>query len=86
MAMGLPCVSTDVGDAAMLLASTGVVVPSGDSVALAQGLGQLLALSQDGWRILGVRAKARVEAEFSMTQACERFEEIYRKVSNKGGL
>jgi glycosyltransferase involved in cell wall biosynthesis len=84
MAMGLPCITTDVGDAAMLLADTGVVVPKENSAALAQGVERLLALDQDARHALGMQAKARVEAEFSMTRARERFEEIYRQVLNKG--
>jgi len=84
MAMGLPCVTTDVGDAAMLLADTGVVVPKEDSAALAQGVERLLALDQDALHALGMRAKARVEAKFSMARARERFEAIYRQVLNKG--
>ncbi len=84
MAMGLPCVTTDVGDAAMLLADTGVVVPKDDSAALAQGMERLLALDQDARNALGMRAKVRVEAEFSMARARERFEVIYRKVLSKG--
>lgn len=86
MAMGLPCVTTDVGDAAMLLADTGMVVPSADSAALAQGVRQLLALDQVARLALGMRAKARVEAEFSMARARERFEKIYRQVLNKGAF
>lgn len=86
MAMGLPCVTTDVGDAAMLLADTGVVVPKEDSAALAQGVERLLALDQDARHALGMRAKARVEAEFSMARARERFEEIYWQVLNKGAF
>ncbi len=84
MAMGLPCITTDVGDAAMLLADTGVVVPKENSTALAQGVKRLLALDQDARHVLGMRAKARVEAEFSMARVRERFEEIYRRVLNKG--
>lgn len=83
MAMGLPCVTTDVGDAAMLLDDTGVVVPKEDSPATAQGVAKLLALGPDGRHALGSRAKARVEAEFSMARARERFEEIYQQVLNK---
>ena len=84
MAMGLPCMTTDVGDAAILLADTGVVVPQGDSAALARGVEWLLALDQDARYALGMRAKALVEAKFSMARARERFEEIYRKVLDKG--
>lgn len=86
MAMGLPCITTDVGDAAMLLADTGVVVPKENSAALAQGVERLLALGQDARHALGMRAKARVEAEFSMVRARNRFEEIYRQVLDKGAF
>ncbi|PSJ17972.1 glycosyltransferase family 4 protein [Nitrosomonas supralitoralis] len=86
MAMGLPCITTDVGDAAMLLADTGVVVPKGDSAALAQGVARLLALEQDARNALGLRAKAQVEEEYSMDHARKRFEEIYRQVLNKGAF
>ena len=86
MAMGLPCITTDVGDAAMLLADTGVVVQKEDSAALAHGVESLLALDQGARHTLGMRAKARVEAEFSMVHARERFEKIYRQVLNKGAF
>jgi glycosyltransferase involved in cell wall biosynthesis len=81
MAMGLPCVVTDVGDAAMLVADTGVVVPKEDSAALAFGLGQLLAMTPDARQQLGQKAKARIYAEFSMDRARERFESIYQQIT-----
>lgn len=83
MAMGLPCVVTDVGDAAMLVADTGMVVPKEDSAALAAGLGQLLAMSQDARQQLGQKARARIHAEFSMDRARERFESIYQRITRK---
>lgn len=83
MSIGLPCVSTNVGDAAMLLANTGVVVPHGDSAALAQGVVQLLVLDCHARCTLGMRAKTRVEAEFSMVRARERYEKIYQQVLEK---
>lgn len=84
MAMELPCVTTDVGDAAMLLTDTGVVVAKENSAALTQGVERLLALDQDARHALGVRAKARIAAKFSMARARERFEEVYRQVIDKG--
>lgn len=84
MAMGLPCVTTDVGDAALLLADTGVVVPKEGFVAMAQGVQKLLVLEPPARQALGELAKARVMAEFSMLRARERFEEIYKKILNKG--
>lgn len=81
--MGVPCVVTDVGDVAMLVADTGVVVPKEDSTALAAGLGQLLAMSPDARQQLGQKARARIHAEFSMDRARERFECIYQRITRK---
>lgn len=83
MGMGLPCVVTDVGDAAMLVAETGVVVPKEDSAALALGLQQLLAMRPDARQQLGQKAKARIHAEFAIGRARERFESIYQRITTK---
>lgn len=83
MAMGLPCVVTDVGDAAILVADTGVVVPKEDSAALARGLGQMLAMTPAARQQLGLKAKARIHAEFTMERARERFESIYQQITRK---
>jgi len=80
MAMGLPCVVTDVGDAAMLLAGAGVVVPKEDAPALAQGMARLLRLSVEERRTLGRAARARIKNEFSMEQCTQRFEAVYADV------
>lgn len=84
MAMGLPCVVTDVGDAAMLVADTGVVVPKEDSPALAEGLERVLAMAPDVRHELGQRAKERVASEFSISRACERFDSIYQQALLQG--
>ncbi len=80
MAMGLPCVTTDVGDAAMLLADTGVVVSKEDPATLAEGIMGVLALDLVQRSALGERAKIRVQAEFSIERARARFEELYRRL------
>lgn len=80
MAMGLPCVVTDVGDAAMLVADTGIVVPKENPEALAIGMGQLLAMSYEERQLLGQKAKTRIQTEFSMPRCTERFESVYQNV------
>ncbi|OGB22469.1 MAG: glycosyl transferase [Burkholderiales bacterium RIFCSPLOWO2_02_FULL_57_36] len=81
MAMELPCVSTDVGDVAVLMAGTGVLVPKANPGALAQGVAGLLAMGGDTRRQLGRRAKARIHAEFTMERTRKRFEGIYENVT-----
>ncbi len=80
MAMGLPCVVTDVGDAAMLVADTGVVVPKENPEALAIGIGQLLTMPYVERQLLGQKAKTRIQTEFSMARCAEWFEAVYQNV------
>ena len=84
MAMGLPCVVTDVGDAAMLLAGNGVVVPKEDSGALSLGLEQLLQMSPQARHLIGQKAKERMQSEFSLDRAREQFEAVYQRVVESG--
>jgi glycosyltransferase involved in cell wall biosynthesis len=82
MAMGLPCVVTDVGDAAMLVTDTGVVVAKEDAEALAAGLSRVIDMTPEARARLGQMAKARIHSEFTMARARERFEDIYLRLVN----
>jgi glycosyltransferase involved in cell wall biosynthesis len=80
MACGVPCVTTDVGDAAMIVADTGRVVPVGDWRALAQEIGALLDIGASAREVLGARARARIEQSFALPVVTRRFEEVYVEV------
>jgi glycosyltransferase involved in cell wall biosynthesis len=80
MAMGLPCVATDVGDVAALLADTGVVVPKADPDALARGVSGLIARGPAYLRQLGQQARERIHAAYDMRCVRDRFESIYDNV------
>lgn len=83
MAMSVPCVVTDVGDAAIMVADTGVVVPKEDAHALASGIEKILAMSPEELRRLGKKARARIHAEFTAERARERFEALYQRLTEK---
>jgi glycosyltransferase involved in cell wall biosynthesis len=77
MACGVPCVTTDVGDAAMIVAGSGRVVTVGDWRALAREVGALLELDPAARAELGATARARVQRDFSLPGVARRFEELY---------
>lgn len=82
MAMELPCVVTNVGDAASIVANTGLVVPKEDAPALADGLLKIIRLSVEERKRLGQLARYRIESEYSMSRTCDRFSALYIDLRN----
>jgi glycosyltransferase involved in cell wall biosynthesis len=76
MAAGLPVVATDVGDARRIVGDAGIIVPPRDPGALAEAI-RALAGNAERRHDLGRRARARVEAEFSLARAAASFESLY---------
>ena len=80
MACGLPCVVTDIGDSAAIVAECGVVVPPGDSTALAEAIMELVNHSKSERREIGMRARERVENNYSLGEIAREYEQLYRDV------
>jgi len=72
MACGIPCVVTDVGDAAFIVGDTGTVVPVKDPASLARAWERLLMISADERRAMGVLARQRIQTQFSVPTLIER--------------
>lgn len=77
MACGVPCVVTDVGDAAWVVGDTGVVVPARDPEALAQGLGSLLASPASTRAELGHRGRRRIKEHFTLSAITRQYADLY---------
>ena len=80
MAIGIPCVATNVGDCALLLGDAGELVPARDSEALAAAVSRMLDLTSAKRRALGQKGSARVEEHFTMLAALERFDALYKSL------
>jgi glycosyltransferase involved in cell wall biosynthesis len=94
MSMGLPIVATDVGGTAEAIAdgATGVLVPPGDSTALATALAGLLA-RPDFAASLGRQAKRRFAQRFTLDRMVEKTLAVYSELGvepahaeNRNGL
>lgn len=77
MACELPCVVTDVGDSAHIVADTGAVVPPGDPTALARALVDLAERPEAERRALGAVARRRIETNFSLAGVVAQYEACY---------
>ena len=82
MASGVPCVVTDVGDAALIVGDSGLVVQPGDPKALSDGWQQLIALDAASLGNLGRRALERVEVNYSMNRCIERYQTFYANLAS----
>jgi glycosyltransferase involved in cell wall biosynthesis len=80
MACGVPCVVTDVGDAAWILGSTGRVVPPRDPSALAEAWQEMIDLGPGGRLALGREARARVIERFTLESVVARYDALYENV------
>ncbi|MCC7320677.1 MAG: glycosyltransferase [Rubellimicrobium sp.] len=82
MACGTPCVSTDVGDAGVILGDTGRIVPPRDPAALAEAIAAgLQERALPAWQARQAAARARIAENFTIDRMVGR----YRAVWNADG-
>lgn len=81
MACGVPCVTTNVGDSAHIVGSTGAVVQPKDIAGLARHWREFLDLPVDVLAERGRQARDRILKEFSVESMVSRYEALYRDVA-----
>lgn len=81
MAMKKAVVATDVGGVRELVGSAGVVVPPGDSQALADAMLAMMRTPKDELRMLGAAARTRIEREFNMDARIVEWEKLYAELA-----
>lgn len=83
MACGVPCVVTDVGESARIVAGTGTVVPRRDPRALADAWHAMLKMDRTTRAQLGLAARRRVMEEYSLSQIVSRYESLFEELACK---
>lgn len=81
MACEVPCVATDVGESAAIVADTGRIVAPKDDAALAHALREMLRLSPNERKALGSRARERIIRNFSLPHVAATYANLYRSLA-----
>ena len=79
MASGLPCITTDVGDAKYIVEEKGWVVAPRDVAGLKAAILNYVKLSQADKRSLKQQTRARVEQNFSIQHVSQQFMTVWRQ-------
>lgn len=80
MACGTPCVTTDVGDAALIVGDTGWVVPPSNSEQLFEAITKALNEKQsnaDAWNARQQAARQRIEENFSIETMVGKYHRVW---------
>jgi glycosyltransferase involved in cell wall biosynthesis len=84
MSAGVPCIVTDVGDAARLVGDAGIVIEPNDVDALTGSLEWLIGAGEGERRRLGEAGRRRVETAFSLSAVAERYAILYDEMAGDG--
>ena len=80
MSFGIPCVSTDVGDAKFILGDAGVVTAKESPGSLATGLISILDLPLDQRIKMGIQGSTRIKNHFSIESSAKQYMDVYRQI------
>jgi glycosyltransferase involved in cell wall biosynthesis len=77
MAMEKAVVATDVGGVRELVGDTGMIIPAGNSRAMADEMLKVMGMGEKARRALGQAARKQIEQHFSMSAKADAWESLY---------
>jgi glycosyltransferase involved in cell wall biosynthesis len=77
MACGVPCVTTDVGDNALIVGSGGIIVPPGDDDALVLALAHMADLPEQSFRELKFEARKQILRNFAIRDIARQYKNFF---------
>jgi glycosyltransferase involved in cell wall biosynthesis len=83
MSAGVPCIVTAVSDLPEIVGPTGRIVTARDSVALADGIVELISIGRAGRQALGASARALMIERYSLESSIAQYEAVYEGITTQ---
>jgi len=80
MACGVPCVTTDVGDAGFIIGNTGFTVPKNDPIAVADACCNLLRITPTEKKAISKTVRQRIAEHYSLDEVNNTYETVYQEI------
>lgn len=81
MSCGVPCVVTDVGDAPLVVGCSGRIVPPENEAALAAALHDLVGMTQEQRRTIGMQARSHIADHFAIDSVAGQYLRLYESLA-----
>ena len=82
MACGVPCVSSDVGDAVRIIGQANQIFSIGDGNACAQAILCVLEKPMEDRNLLAKQSRQQIIDHFSLTKTLQKYQDLYHDVSS----
>lgn len=82
MCIGVPCVTTEAGDAALMVRNTKLVSPISDSIALAEKIKSIIIISIEERHKIGSQLQRIITTDYSLQNMQQSYEKLYTEVAN----
>lgn len=83
MLSGLPCVTTDTGDAKEIVGETGWVVPINNPILLSNCLYKVLKIPLDEFQMYGKKAREKIIKNYNINYVKNEYTSLYHSIYNK---
>ena len=85
MACEVPCVTTEVGDAADILGDRARVVPPGNTEALAKAILGVLSRPMEARQAMGIAGRSRIADRYPIASIVARYESLWSDLAAQSG-
>jgi glycosyltransferase involved in cell wall biosynthesis len=81
-ACGVPAITTDVGDAALIVGQSGLVVPAADEIALSEAMRRMLSMTPSERHAMGLQARDHIVGRYDLSLIAMAYDACYAQLKH----